>query len=302
MKGLGGVGPALARAGLAVATCGLAVSGVVVATEGTTFPGTSVPTLALAPAAAVGCEPSTPYRPPARGSVGVPPGMALCPSGPVVVTVAGAVLDGWDVRGGILVDAPDVVVRRSRVTGDGTTPYGISTTEAGSVRIEDTTLTGAFPEAAIAGDRWSGERVEIVGVTHDGARLGESARLRNSSLHGFTPAPGAEVDALVLAGAGGAQVEDNAVELGAGPARRAALLLAPAAAGDGGEGPTVIRGNVFGGGRYTLLQDSSVAAPPDLRITGNRFRRGREESPMRLSSRALLEDNTYLDGAPLPER
>ncbi|WP_219417250.1 hypothetical protein [Pseudonocardia nigra] len=303
MKGLGGgVGSALARAALAVATCGLAVSGVVVATEGTTFPGTSVPTVALAPAAAVGCEASAPYRAPERGSVGVPAGLALCSSGAVVVSIPGAVIDGWDVRGGILVDAQDVVVRRSRVTGDGSTPYGIRTTASGSVRIEDTTLTGDFTEAAIVGDRWSAERVEIVGVSHDGAWLGDGSRLRNSSIHGFLPAPGAESDALVVRSTGGdVLVEDSRVDLGDGPRRGSAVLLAPDEPGDR-DGPTVIRGNVLGGGRYTLYQDSSAAPMPDLRITGNRFLRGSGEGPLRVARRTALEDNTYLDGGPLPER
>jgi hypothetical protein len=50
MEGVGGAASALARAGLALAAFGLAVSGVVVGTEGSTFPG-AVPSVALAPTA-----------------------------------------------------------------------------------------------------------------------------------------------------------------------------------------------------------------------------------------------------------
>jgi hypothetical protein len=271
------------------------VAGVLVATDGMAFP-TTGPTVALAPAVSTRCAAAGPYRAPDPGNVGLPPWLAMCPSGPVTVTVAGMVLDGWDVRGGIVVDAQDVVVRRSRVTGDATMPFGIVTTAAGSVRIEDTTLTGSFPEAAVGGDRWSGERIEITGVSRDGARLGNGARLRNSSLHDFAAPAGAELHAVVLQGSGDMLVEDNRIGLGAGPG--SAVLLAPEEAGR--RGPVVIRGNVVGGGSYTMVQDSAAAEPADVRITGNRFHRDAERGPLRVSRRTVLIDNTYLDGGLLP--
>jgi hypothetical protein len=251
--------------------------------------------------AALECAAAGPYRAPERGSVGVPAGIALCPSGPRTVTVAGAVLDGWEVRGGIVVDAPDVVVRRSRIVGDGTEPFGIRTTGDGSVRIEDVTLTGDFPEAAIGGDRWSGERVEITRVTGDGARLGEGSRLRNSALRDFTTAPGRQASALVVRGTGrDVLVEDNRVELGSGPGRDSAVLLAPQEPAERADGPVLIRGNVLGGGRYTVRQEEPRVAT-DVRISGNRFRRDAEEAPLRVPRHTVLEDNVYLDGARLPD-
>jgi hypothetical protein len=290
----------VARAALAFGSCAVAVSGVLVATDGTTFPGGPAPTVMLAPAAAVvECSAVGPYRPPERGSVGVPTGLALCPDSAMTITEAGAVLDGWEVRGGIVVDAPDVVVRRSRVIGDGSMPFGIRTTGAGSVRIEDVTLTGDFPEAAIGGDRWSGERIEISGVTADGARLGDGARLRNSTVHEFVTDPGRAASALVVRGTGrDVQVEDNRIELGRGPGRDSAILLAPPEPAELSEGAVVIRGNVLGGGRYTVRQDR---IPADVQITDNEFHRDAEQAPLRVSRRAVLQDNRYLDGGQLPE-
>jgi hypothetical protein len=61
----------------------------------------------------------------------------------------------------------------------------------------------------------------------------------------------------------------------------------------------VIRGNVLGGGRYTVRQDEPRVRS-DVRITGNRFRRDAEQAPLRVSRRAVLEDNSYLDGGRLP--
>jgi hypothetical protein len=289
-----------ARAGLGFATCVLAVAGVVVATDGTTFPALEPPMVALAPAAtALECAAAGPYEAPERGSVGVPAGLRLCPGAARTITSAGAVLDGWEIRGGVVVDAPEVVVRRSRVVGDGTQPFGIVTTGRGSVRIEDVTLTGDFPEAAIGGDRWSGERLDITGVTGDGARLGESSRLRNSTVHDFATPPDREASALVVLGSGrDVLVEDNEVDVG--PGRGSAVLLDPDRTTGRGEGPIVIRGNVLGGGRYTLREDEP-GTPSDVRISGNRFRRDAEEAPLRVSRRAVVEDNSYLDGAGLPD-
>lgn|GEM_PF-2588249 len=84
--------------------------------------------------ATVGCDRVGPYRVPELGGAGLPAGLDLCPSGPIRVTVPGSVLDGWDVRGGIVIDAPDVVLLRSRVTGDGLAPYGVRTTGQGPLR------------------------------------------------------------------------------------------------------------------------------------------------------------------------
>lgn len=300
MEGFEATGRAAARAGLAAATFLMVVSGVVIATDGLVLPAAAAPTVALAPAAVTSCGTAGAYRPPDPGSVGLPAGVTLCPSGPLTITDAGAVVDGWDVRGGIVVDAPDVVVRRSRITGDGATPHGVVTTGAGTVRVEDTTLTGDFPQAAIAGDRWSGARVEVVGVTHDGVHLGAGARLRNSSLHDFAPAPGTEPHGAVVLGDADLLVEDNRIVLGEGIGRGSAVLLAAEGPAARGAGPVVIRGNVLGGGRYSLHQTTVEAG--DVRITDNRFLRDAEQGPLRVSNGAVLADNSYVDGGPLPGR
>lgn len=302
MKGPERGAPVLVRAGIGLAAFGLAVAGVLALTEGVRFPGVE-PTVTLVPAAVTACDAAGPYRTPDRDSVGLPDGLGLCPAGPLTVTVPGTVLDGLDVRGGIVIDAADVVVRRSRITGDGSTPFGIRTTDAGSVRIEDTTLTGDFPVAALDGNRWSAERIEITRVTNDGVWMGDGARLRNSVLHAFTPAPGAGSRAVVLrGGAGDLLVEDNRIDLGDGPDRRDALLLAPDEGWGRTGGSVVIRGNVLGGGRWTVMQDSTTGEPGEVRITGNRFRRDAERGPLRVPHRTVLTDNSYLDGGPLPSR
>lgn len=282
------------RAVLGLAAFAIGVAGVVVATEGSTFPA-GLATVGLAPKAQTTCLAVGGYVAPAPGSTGLPPGLALCAGGPVVVTQAGAVLDGWDLRGGVVVDAPGVVVRRSRITGDGVTPFGVMTTPAGTVRIEDTTLTGDFPQAAIGDGRWTAERIEIIGVTHDGARLGDGARLRNSTLHDFVPATGSVGNGLVVHGED-VRVEDNRVM--PGPVAGSAVRVVSSA----GKRPVVICGNVLGGGEYTVREDAGDPAgvPVQVRITDNRFRPDAARGPLNVSDTVVLDDNTFVDGRPLP--
>jgi hypothetical protein len=242
------------------------------------------------------CAVTGPYAPPAPGSAGLPAGTALCPTGPLVVAVPGAVLDGWDVRGGLVVTAPDVLVRRSRVTGDGSTPFGLVTAGGGSVRVEDATFTGDFPAAALAGPGWTAQRVLVTGATGDGARLGAGSRLRNSELRNFAPDAGAAARAVVVEG-GDALVEDNRVELGDGPDRASAVLLAPAPGG----GAVVVRGNELGGGRYVLHQ-VPAADGAEVVVSGNRIRRPADPGarPLRVGRGAVVEGNTWRDGGLLP--
>jgi hypothetical protein len=278
---------------LAVLVAAAAVGGVVVGAAGGS-PAAAVPT----------CAETGAYVAPPPQSVGTPAGLRLCPAGGILeVRTAGAVLDGLDLTGGVLVSAPGVVVRRSRISGDGSAAAGVRTLPGGSVRIEDTTLTGDFTEAALAGADWTAERVEVTGLRADGAHLGPGATLRNSLLHAFDPAPGREVDAVTVA-ASDALVEGNRVQLGSGPGRVSAVRITGPAAGvnpvhqsleldDPGD-PAVVRGNELGGGRFTLLAADPGDLPPQ--ITGNRFLRDPAAVPLRLRGAADLRDNVFTDG------
>jgi hypothetical protein len=284
----------MGRMGLVMVACCLGVSGVVVATDAVEFP--AVTTVELEQAASSTCAAAGPYVVPELGSVGLPPALRLCPSGSIVVSEPGTVLDGMDLRGGIVVDAPGVVVRRSRITGDGSSAYGVLTTATGSVRVEDSTLTGRFTEAAIGGAGWTAERVEIVGISGDGAHAGAGSRLRASTLSRFEPGP--DVDGVEVFGPD-VVIEGTTVRMGERHRSAVGVEGRPGAAGPGGrDGPVVLRMNVLGGGEYTVRQAGGVA--DDVEVVGNRFARDFGQAPMRLSPTAVTAENTYLDGAPVP--
>lgn len=266
---------------------GLTAAGVAAAAALVATTPTPLPTVAIVPSAAATCVSVGPYRAPDPGSTGVPAGLALCPTTSLTVTRTGTVLDGWDITGGVVVAAPDVTLRRSRVTGDGSADYGVLTTGSGSVRIEDSTLTGDFAAAAVGGDRWSAERVAITRVTHDGAHLGDHARLRNSRVTDLTPPPGVSADALVVDAQGrDVLVEDTVVDAGG----RAATAVR-ATAGDG-----VVRGSTLGGGRWTV----ELGPDADVAVRDNRFRRDAVAGPLRVPPGTPLDGNTFVDGGGLP--
>lgn len=251
------------------------------------------------------CAAAGPYVPPPQDSVGTPAGLTLCPvRAALEIRTPGAVLDGLDLVGGIVVAAPDVVVRRSRITGDGTTSAGVRTVGEGSVRIEDSTLTGDFTDAAVDGPAWVAERIEITGVAADGARLGPGATLRNSWLHDFRTRTDPEINAVTLAAgdSGDVLVEANRVAFGRGPGWGSAVLVDPpvTARHEAEEreqlrkGPVVVRGNELGGGEYTLLQDAGRGAA--VRVVGNRFHRDAAAATVRIRGTAQLADNVFVDG------
>lgn len=293
------------RVVLGLVAVALGAGGVLLATLGTTL-GAALPpapaATAVAPAGAsaeLSCSLTRPWAAPERGSVGLPPDLRLCREGaqgpgPTVVDVPGAVLDGWDLHGGLLITAPDVVVQRSRITGDGGTDYGVTTDGAGSVRVQDTTITGRFARAALGGARWTAERVEVVGVTGDGAHAGPGSRLLSSVLSRFEP--GAELDGVEVR-AGDVVVEGTTVRMGTG--HRSAVSVDPGLDGPD-RGAVELRSNVLGGGGYTVLQPDPAAA--EVELVDNRFARDAGRAALRVPPEVRESGSTYLDGAPLVRR
>ena len=68
-------------------------------------------------------------------------------------------------------------------------------------------------------------------------------------------------------------------------------------------GAVVIRGNLLGGGEYTLRQvPVSGGAVPEVRITGNQFRRDALAGPLQVPATSLLADNVFVDGGAVSGR
>lgn len=198
--------------------------------------------------------------------VGVPAGTVLTPSGPLVVTVPNTVIEGRDIAGSVVIQAPGVVIRRSRIHGSGY--YGVQVL-SGDVTITDCDISGF--ENGIAFNNWTATRVDIHGVTGDGVKLGSNVTLQDSWIHGLTPGAGAHADGGQMQnGVRNLVVRRNSIDAQGG---NAALFICPDL-GPSTEGPVAITGNYLDGGGYTLFcvdGNNGQYFVGNIAITGNTF-------------------------------
>jgi hypothetical protein len=210
------------------------------------------------------------------GQVGVPPGTMLTPMASDTIAVPGMVIDGADVHGGLVVTAPGVIIRNSRITGDGSAPWGVQAAADGAtVTIEDCTFTGDFTDAALGGDDYVARRLDIYGVTNDGGKLGRNTSVTDSWIHDFSTGPDAHGDGLqITEPVGNVTVAGNRIDVGTGPGANSALFLVPDVGADNpAAGPVTVTGNVLGGGGYALYVTSGNGGAQlhQVTVTGNKF-------------------------------
>lgn len=257
-------------------------------------------TPSLRPGAVPGVAP-VPAPPPAAGgrpgpsNTGIPAGVTLTPAEGLTVTTPNQVLDGLDIRGGVMIDAPGVRILNSRITGDDY--YGILV-ESGSVTVTDTEISGF--ENAIAGDGWTAMRVNIHSVTGDGVKLGSDVTLQSSWIHDLTPGPGAHAD--------GAQMQDGVTNLvvagntiDPGDAANSALFLAPDL-GPSTDGPVTVTGNWLDGGGFTLYCVEGAGGAytvGNIGITNNHFGPSWGYGPVRITVPVSFTGNVDASGVPI---
>jgi hypothetical protein len=265
--------------------------------------------LLLVGALAVGCaasprsatreEPSaaSPSTDDGDGVVGLPPGTALRPVTSLVVTEANQVLSGLDVTDTITIDAPGVVIRRSRFTGHGALAAVV--VKSGSVRIEQCEISGDYTVAAVMGDDWTVSRCELYGLPADGVKLGNRVRLESSWLHDWAEVEGNHADGAQLqSGVQDVTIVDNVIDIEG----NSAIFIAPDL-GPNSPGPVVIRGNTLGGGNYTLYVVDGAKGTYTIggvQVVDNRFLRTARYGPADMNLAVHWEGNVWDDtGEPL---
>jgi len=219
----------------------------------------------------------------------------LTPSGPLIITEDGTVVDGLDISGNVVVKASDVIIRNSRVTGD--SGMGIDV-RSGSLVVEDTTVEGF--ENGVVGDHYTATRVEVTGAFGDGFKIGTDVTLQGSWCHDLAPTPTAHADCgQIQSGVENVLIRGNWFDVGNGIGN-AALFLAPDL-GPSSIGPLTVENNVLGGGNFSLYcvdGDDGRYFIDAISITGNRFLRNNRYAAMRVNVPALIHGNTYQDGSP----
>ncbi|MCG3748915.1 right-handed parallel beta-helix repeat-containing protein [Amycolatopsis sp. Poz14] len=254
-------------------------------------------------ASATSAAQSTSAQPAPAGGYGVPAGVTLKSVQDVTADQAGQVLDALNVSGTITVSAPDVTIKRSKFTGSGQ-DWAVRTTGKGSVRIEDSTFSGDYQSEAISYHNWSATRIDLSGMSNDGAKLGNNVSLTDSWIHDFKPAAGAHSDGVQLVeDVGNIVIKNNKIDLGSRVGNAAIFLSPDIGAENPSAGPITIDSNTLGGGGYTLysVNGREGATLQNVSVTNNKFVKDAVYGPVYSSEfvAKTVSGNTYADGSAL---
>lgn len=227
--------------------------------------------------------PATSETWPSARTTGVPLDVILTESGPLVITQPGSIIDGLLVRGSITVQAPDVVIRRTKVVG-GVIRTGDDASTPLRTVISDVEIDGrGLPDAARqAGIGFGGFTVTRADIHHVGIGVNASfdAVVRDSYIHDLVVAGdpgsgGTHNDGILSNGGQGMRFVGNHIDVGTQPNVSGAICLY------GDFAPirdVLIERNVLSGGGYALYAGSIADKPfpraRSVRVLGNRFRRG----------------------------
>jgi hypothetical protein len=247
--------------------------------------------------------PATPPPPSSGGvapasvpKVGLPAGTVLHTIAGSVITQAGTVITGADIQGQVVIAADNVVIQRSRVSGQG--DLGIYV-RSGSLTVTDTTVTGF--DNSIGGDNYTATRVEVTKANYDGFKIGNDVTIQDSWCHDLVVVPGAHSDCgQVQSGVVNVMIRRNWFD--AGTNANSGLFLAPDL-GPSSAGPLVVENNVLGGGNYVLQCVDGADGRyfiSNITIRGNHFLRDSWYGPIRFNVLILFSGNVYQDtGLPI---
>jgi hypothetical protein len=250
---------------------------------------------------------------PGPTNTGAPKGVNLTVhQGDLVVTTPGTVIDGWDVRGRVLVKADDVTIRNSVIRGGGPLgSYGAlvqSWWGFKNLRVSDSTLQASSPGVnvdGISGANYTAERLDISDVVDQVKVIGGNVTVRDSWLHDNfhsdndpNQADGITHDDNVQIEGGDRVVLENNVMSGA---HNAAIMITQ---NHSTTADVRIRANWMADGACTVnVDEKGRGSFQGVAISENRFDTGRygDTCAMRLpaSSPIVVTSNTWVDsGAP----
>lgn len=254
-------------------------------------PAPAVTTTAAPAATPTGPPPSSTVGgpPPNVPNVGVPDGLGLTPMQGSLITRDNTIIDGADISGPITIDGKNVVIRRSRVRGDGDAGIYV---RHGSATVEDVTVEGF--DNSIGGDRYTATRVEATGANEDGFKIGSNVTIQDSWCHDLIAYQGAHSDCgQVQSGVTNVIIRRNWFD--SGDRANSALFISPDQ-GPSSPGPLSIENNVLGGGNYTMqCVDGAYGRYliGNITIRGNQFLDNSEYGPMRVNVLLAFLGNVY---------
>ena len=235
---------------------------------------------------------------PGPTNTGVPAGTALSAyTGPLTITTAGTVIDGKDITGALIVQAKDVVIRRSRIHDDPGAVAGVYVQDSGSATITDSEIFNF--QVGITYSNWTGIRVDIHDTTFDGMKIGSNVRLEDSWVHDPRPTADAHWDGgQVQAGITNTVIHHNTIDVSGGDAN-SALFLTPDL-GPSTDGPLTVTDNWLDGGSFTIAVldgDGGKYFISRITVTGNRFGRGGRYGPANVKVPVTWSSNVWDDSS-----
>lgn len=203
---------------------------------------------------------------PDGSNTGVPSGTTLQPSGPVRITTAGQIIDGLEIRGDVLIQAPNVTIRNSRIVG-GQINFGYNgNAERFSLTIEDCELDGSSlpvsesaPMSALGVSNLTARRMNIHGYGKGVQIEGDNVTLEDSWLHGITYAGATHNEPIYAGGGRNIIIRHNTIDATGdyNHITGAVVLLGDFAAFE----DVTVRDNILTGGGYTVYAGSADGKP-----------------------------------------
>jgi hypothetical protein len=271
----------------------------------TTVPSDSKPTTPTPPTTSVPTEPSTPApttpdptTPAPSGEIataattGVPSGTNLVAAkGDLNITKDGTVVDGKDVSGNIWIDADDVTIRSSRISGSGFSVIQIKNGSKG-VTIENVEIDGRGAQAGSMGVMGPATVTgsDITGV-ENGLTPGSGSVLKGNYVHGLKSPGSPHYDGIQIdGGLSDISISGNYVDLHEHSQTSAVMI-------DNYFGPISgirVDGNHLVGGGYTVYSDGQFdgGSITGVSFTNNKLGRGQYGYASVVKNKPVWTNNT----------
>jgi hypothetical protein len=202
------------------------------------------------------------------------PGVALRPSGSIVISKSGTVVSGLDISGTVKITASHVVLRDCRIRpSGGYAAIAVSYTGVANVLISHVEIDGADHTPSVPGIVGAGFTVDAANIhgTGDAIDLGSGDVVINSWIHDLWVAPGDHTDGIQSSSGVGMRVEHNTIDA-AVPGVNSAVIIG---ADLGPVDDVLVAGNLLFGGNYTVYAGSDGRFDSGaITIENNRFSTG----------------------------
>ncbi|MBX9244515.1 right-handed parallel beta-helix repeat-containing protein [Actinotalea ferrariae] len=235
---------------------------------------------------------------PGDGNTGVPAGTTLRRSGSLTITQDGAVVQGLDIDGCVVVAADDVTIRKSRIrcTDSPKKRAVVMDGEHSGLLIEDVEIDGGgTTDIGVDVSRVVLRRLDIHHV-NDGVRMGSDIVLEDSWIHDLSRIGGLHPDAVQGISAQDVVIRNNTLDPRdpeTGDNGNAAIMLGSETGTRLSRG-VLIEGNFLDGGNVSLNVSGSINAQ-DVVIRHNRFGTASQYGPVLTPRRVAPGPGNVMD-------